>query len=151
MKIAYAFDEVAVLANGVPLTGFGEGDDVIQIARRNDIFSMVVGAKGSGVPVRSSDRSAEVTLGLLQGHEDNAILAAMLAVDERGTFTGVNLLITILASGETVSGRGVITKPADRNMGANLNRYDWVFILENAEFIDAALPEAGAPQIPVIP
>jgi len=145
MKTAYSFAEVAVLVNGVPLTGFGEGDDVVQVTRRNDLFALTIGAKGKGVPTKSADRSGEITLGLLQGHEDNAILSAFLNKDDRGVFTGVNLQITVLKSGERVGGRGVITKPADRNYGVALNRLDWLILIEDLEVFEAPLPEAGVP------
>ncbi len=148
MKYAYSFADVAVLMNGFPLTGFGEGDDVVQITTRTDRFAMVIGAKGKGVPVKSEDRSAEIVLGILQGHEDNAVIGGFLAKDDRsGIFTGVELQIVILKSGERVGGRGVITKPADRNMGAGLNRYDWPIIIEECEFLEGTLPEAVSPSI----
>ncbi len=148
MKYAWSFAEVAIMLNGVPLTGFGEGDDVVQVTTRTDRFSMIIGAKGKGVPVKSEDRSAEIVLGILQDHEDNAVIGGFLAKDDKsGTFTGVELQITVLKSGERIGGRGVVTKYADRNLGAGLNRYDWAVIVEECEFLDKPLPQAGSPSI----
>ena len=127
----YSFTNVAVAVNGVTLSGFGAGDDVIQGRRREDAFSDVVGADGLMLVTKTSNRSGEFIIRLLQGSSDNAYLNALFLAQEAGVFAAVAVSVVDTVTGDSAVGtQGYITKPADMTRGAGANEQEWVFVVE---------------------
>ena len=60
MKV-YSFQNTVMLVNGVEITGWADGDDVIKIARRADSASDKIGASGDMMVSISADKSGEFT------------------------------------------------------------------------------------------
>lgn len=54
---AYSFQNTVAIINGVELSGFAEGDDVISIKRRVDSATDKVGADGKMMVSISADKS----------------------------------------------------------------------------------------------
>lgn len=129
----YAFGENIILLNGIPLSGFAEGDDVIQVKRRNDTFSDKVGADGQMTVVRSSDLSGEITLKFMQGSSGSATLESALALQSvPRVFVPSQFSVYNPVTGEKVASTACyIKKTADFTRGAGLNSEEWVLVCEN--------------------
>ena len=70
----YSFQDTVVLVNGVEITGWADGDDVIGIKRRVDSVSDKMGASGEMMVSVSADRSGEISFKLQQTSSSNKYL-----------------------------------------------------------------------------
>jgi len=137
----YSFQDQVALVNGVPLSGFAEGDDVIQGDRREDAFTDVVGADGKMLVTQTSNRSGDIIFRLLKGSASNAYLGALFAQQERGDFEAVAVSVINTKSGDSQIGtKGYIKKPAPIAMGNGAQAQEWTITVENYEAIFGALP-----------
>ena len=129
----YAFGELIPLINGIPLTGFAEGDDVIQVKRRVDTFSDKVGADGKMTVVKASDRSGEITLKFMQGSTGSAVMESVLSAQSvPRVFIPCQFSLYNPVSAEKVATTtGYIKKSADLTRGAGLNSEEWVIVCED--------------------
>lgn len=137
MKV-YSFQNTVVLVNGVELTGFADGDDVIGIRRRVDSATDKVGADGSMMVALSADKSGEVTLRLLQTSSSNKYLNSLMALQEGGakTFVPISLMFTDTYRNDTATGTiGYLKKPADVIRGAAGNSQEWVIVVERLDIL----------------
>lgn len=132
----YSFNDVVMLVNGVEITGWADGDDVIQVKRRTDSISDKVGAGGDMMASVSADRSGEMTFKLQQTSGSNKYLKNLLALMENSNQTFVPVTVTMqdtyrrdLASGST----GYIKKPADMTRGAQANNQEWTIVVERLD------------------
>ncbi len=129
--ITYSFTNVSVAVNGVTLSGFGAGDDVIQARRREDAFTDLVGADGLMIVTKTSNRSGEFIIRLLQGSRDNAYLSALFLAQEAGVFAAAAISVVDTSTGDSAVGtQGYITKPADMTRGSGANEQEWVIVVE---------------------
>lgn len=126
----YSFKKVIVLVGGIPITGFAEGDDVIQVGRRVDTFDLNVGADGSAVSAQNADRSGEIILRLQQTALSHTFMSAQFALMESGLLTSVPFLlkdagnlVQLAAAAECV-----IQRPADSPYGTALNDREWTLL-----------------------
>ena len=62
----YSFTDITLLVNGVPITGYDEGDDTIILERLNDSITHKIGTDGEMTISISADRSGPVTFRLMQ-------------------------------------------------------------------------------------
>ena len=129
----YSFLNVSLLVNGVEISGYAEGDDVIQVARREDSTQDVVGADGEMSLALNANRSGTVTFRLQQTSNSNAYLSGLVNVGEVGGLgTTVTVQMIDVESGDLAVGtKGYITKPADMARGSNSNAQEWVLVVEN--------------------
>lgn len=123
----YDPSQVIINFSGVQLSGFADGT-FITASRRNDMFTMVVGADGETSRSKSSDRSGEVALTLKATSPSNDILAAIQIADELSN-SGVKPLVITDKSGRTTlfSGTAWLRKPADVEFGMEVNDREWNF------------------------
>lgn len=78
----YSAEQVVLTIAGFPI----EGWQTISIARRTPTFTPIYGIRGKHSRARSSDRSANLVLPILQTQSVNDILSTIHAMDEeRGT------------------------------------------------------------------
>jgi hypothetical protein len=70
----YSFKNITLLVNGVEITGFADGDDVLTASRRVDSASDLIGADGKMMVSLSADRSGEFTFRLQQVSGSNKYL-----------------------------------------------------------------------------
>ncbi len=89
MLATYSPKDVTVLFNGVPLTGWADGDAVITVERSEDAFSLLVGADGDAVALKNANRSGVATLQFLQSSRANAIITAVLKIQDAGLLSPV--------------------------------------------------------------
>lgn len=78
---SYSPDKIVVLVNGIPLTGYGEGD-AIEIAPMSDLSTSKVGIDGDVTRSMSTDRRCRLTVRLMQSSPSNDMLSALVGVDQ---------------------------------------------------------------------
>jgi len=134
----YSFLNTVVLVNGVEITGFADGDDVIQINRRVDSGSDRVGADGNMMFSISADRSGEVTLRLLQTSSSNKYLNSLSALQEGGSRTFVPIVVTFQDTyrNDTATGVfGYLKRPADMTRGNTGQTQEWAIVVERLDIL----------------
>ena len=134
----YSFLDTILLVNGVEMEGYDEGDDVIQMARRNDSATDSVGADGEMTVAISADRSGTVVFRLSQSSSGNAYLSGLTAAQENGSFVPVFVQFKDTRGGDLGSGtQGYINRPADMTNGAGINSREWTITVERLDLLYA--------------
>ncbi len=73
--------DIKVTLNGVPVTGFSEGSDVIQVAYDTDFVEDKVGVTGEGAFVEHNDKRATITLKLLATSLMNDVMSGLVSAN----------------------------------------------------------------------
>jgi hypothetical protein len=131
---AYSFKNTILVLNGVEITGWDEGDDVIDIKRLADSASHKIGAAGDMMVALSADRSAEVSIKLQQTSSSNAYIGSLIDLQEGGaeTFVPISLLFQDTYRNDMAeASAGYIKKPADMKRGTGVGPQEWTFVLES--------------------
>lgn len=68
--------------SGLTLLSFGK-NDLIEVDRSEDTNKLKVGTSGEACWIRSQDRTGIITIPVLQGSEDCALLSALVVRDEK--------------------------------------------------------------------
>jgi hypothetical protein len=134
----YSFLNTVFLVNGVEITGFADGDDVINMERRTDSATDKIGADGNMMVSLSADFSGEVTIKLQQTSSSNKYLTKLLNVQEgRGVaFKPVKLFFQDTYRRDIGSGSlGYIKKPAAMTRGQNGQTAEWSFVVERLDLL----------------
>lgn len=132
----YSFADIVLLVNGVEITGWDEGDDVIQMDRLNDSASHIVGAGGEMVVSLSADRSGEVLFRLQQTSGSNQYLYGLVAAQEEGIFTPAFIQMKDTRGGDLgVGSQGYLPRPAGMTRGVNAQPQEWRVVVENLNMI----------------
>jgi hypothetical protein len=137
MKV-YSFNNTVMLVNGVEITGWAEGDDVIDISRRADSASDKVGADGTMMVSISADKSGEFKFKLQQTSGSNKFLMSLCALQEGGakTFVPVNVLFQDTYRNDMATGTvGYIKKPTDVQRGAQAGNQEWTVVVERLDLL----------------
>lgn len=137
MKV-HSFLNTVVLVNGVEIQGWADGDDVIQISRRNDSASDRVGADGNMMMSISADRSGSFTFRLMQTSSSNKYLMSLVALMEGGarTFVPVQVSFQDTYRNDNVTGVfGYITKPTDVTRGGAGQTQEWTIVVERLDLL----------------
>jgi len=124
MAKTYNPKDVKVTINGVPVTGFTDATDAIQVAREADSVDKKIGITGEGAFVEMNDKSAIVTIKLLATSLMNDVLSAL----ENGN-------VEFAASIEDVRGTTIglgascrVQKPADIAFGNEIGDREWSLV-----------------------
>ena len=134
----YSFQNTVVIVNGVEITGWADGDDVIDIKRRTDSASDKVGADGKMMVSISADKSGEITFKLQQTSSSNKFLMALTALQEAaGTnFVPVTVLFQDTYRNDMAAGTvGYLKKPADMTRGTQAQNTEWVIVVERLDMV----------------
>jgi len=147
MKV-YSFQNTVVLVNGVEITGWADGDDVIKIARRADSASDKIGAGGDMMVSISADKSGEFTFKLQQTSGSNKYLMSLCALQEGGakTFVPVNVLFQDTYRQDMATGTvGYLKRPPELGRGAQAGTQEWTVVVERLDMLlgDPALVGAA--------
>jgi hypothetical protein len=138
---SYSFKNTVMLVAGVPISGFAQGDDVVQGQRRVDAFSDEVGADGNLLVLQNADESGQFTIRLQQSSDSNAYLNGLFQQQARGTFIAVPVTFKDIVNGEIIGGsKGYITKPADVTRGTGANTQEWVLVVEKYDALFVTIP-----------
>ncbi|TXG97750.1 MAG: DUF3277 family protein [Nevskiaceae bacterium] len=134
----YSFLDTVMIVNGVEIVGWDEGDDVITITRLNDSISHKVGAAGEMMISVSGDKSGSFKFKLQQTSSSNAMLSAMLALQEAAgsDFVATNCLFQDTYRQDLAIGTvGYIKKPADMTRGKQGQTQEWEIITERLDLL----------------
>jgi hypothetical protein len=124
----YGMDNVVLQIDGVRIQGFGDGDDVISIERNTDLGTPLIGADGASIVSISADRSAKLTLNLLQTSPANQYLLNKVSRQRAGALTGLtfNIGFVDLSCGESGGcTTAIVTKEAMPQKGKNASEREW--------------------------
>lgn len=132
----YSFLNTLLLVNGVEISGYDEGDDVIALARINDSAAHKIGTDGEMTVSISADRSGTMTFRLLQSSDSNLYLSGLITAQENGLFVPIFAQFLDTKGLDLGSGtQGYITKPADMTRGENANSQEWVVVVERLDLL----------------
>lgn len=132
----YSFLDTILLVNGVPITGFDEGDDVINLERLNDSATHKIGTDGEMTVSISADRSGTVTFRLMQSSDSNAYLSGMINAQENGAFVPIFVQFKDTRGNDLGSGtQGYINRPASMTRGTNVNSQEWIITVERLDLL----------------
>lgn len=124
----YSFTNVNVIFGILEISGFAEGDDVVNISFETEQFKDVAGAKGDVARVQTNDNRATIKVKLLQTSSSYKILMDLFNLDRE---TGANVLpLTVInkETGETFVGNNTwINKAPDIIRGQNANAVEFTF------------------------
>ena len=124
----YSFTNVNVIFGILEISGFAEGDDVVNISFETEQFKDVAGAKGDVARVQTNDNRATITVKLLQTSSSYKVLMDLFNLDRE---TGANVLpltVTNKETGETFVGNNTwINKAPDIVRGQNANVVEFKF------------------------
>lgn len=134
----YSFQNTIVLINGVEITGWADGDDLISIKRRVDSISDKVGGGGNMVISISSDRSGEFSFKLQQTSPSNAYMQNLVNTQEiaGAAFTPISITFQDIYRQDLASGStGYIKKPAELVRGEHANTQEWGVVVESLQMV----------------
>lgn len=114
------------------MSGFDEGDDVINVARLGDSASHVIGADGKMLVSLSADRSGEIGFRLLQSSSSNIIMSGLINGQENGVFVPVFIQFVDTGGNDIASGtQGYMKRQSDMARGVNSGNQEWIVVVEN--------------------
>lgn len=132
----YSFLNTIFLVNGVEITGWDEGDDVISMARVNQSANDKVGVDGEMTVSISADRRGDVSIRLMQTSESNLYLSGLVNAQENGAFVPIFMQFKDVETGDLISAtQGYIKKPADMQRGENAQSQTWEFRGERLDML----------------
>jgi len=132
----YSFQDTIMVVNGVEITGWADGDDVIDIERRSDSITDKMGADGGMMISVGTDKSGSVKFKLMQTSPSNTYLTGLIALQEAAgsTFVPCFLLFRDTYRQDLATGtNGYIKKPAKMTRGAQGNTQEWEIVVERLD------------------
>jgi hypothetical protein len=78
---SYNAKEVAIIAGGFILSGFADGQ-FLNIVPNSDLQELTVGVDGEGTRSAMNNKSAQITVGLMQSSASNPVLESFAASGE---------------------------------------------------------------------
>lgn len=132
----YSFLNTVLLINGVEITGYDEGDDVIQLARLGDSASHIIGADGLMTVNLSADRSGEIIFRVQQTSDSNSYLSGLITAQENGIFVPIFAQFKDTRNNDLGSGtQGYIPRPADMTRGTTMQPQEWRIVVERLDML----------------
>jgi hypothetical protein len=127
----YSFGKTILLINGVQVTGYDEGDDVITMRRLNDNSAHVLSADGVMTVSFSPDRSGEIIFRVNQASDINGLLSSLVTTQEQNVLVPLTVQFTDLNGNDIMSATaGYIPRPADVTRGLNSQSQEWRIVVE---------------------
>lgn len=127
----YNFGKNILLINGVEITGYDEGDDVITCRRLNDNSAHQISADGIMTVSFHPDRSGEILFRVNQASDINGLLSSLVTEQETNTFVPIEVQMTDLNNDDIMSATaGYIPRPADVTRGLNTQSQEWRIVVE---------------------
>lgn len=134
----YSFQDCVMLVNGVEITGWDEGDDVIKVSRRADAITDKVGAGGEMMVSVSADRSGEFAFKLQQTSSSNKYLQQLMDLQQASgsNFVPIGVLFQDTYRNDMASGAsGYLKKPPEMSRGANAGTQEWTVVVERLDLV----------------
>lgn len=116
-----------ITVNGVPVSGFADGD-AVTAARNEDSYSLTIGADGERLRNRSNNNSGRLTFNLMYSSPLNTVFQGLNTLDESTGLGQAAILITDLNSGSSAfAAQAWVVKPPDLTLGMEAGAREWVF------------------------
>lgn len=119
----YNPDDVVLVLGAIIVTGYADGT-FVNVERNEDSFSLTVGSDGEACRARTNNRSGRITFTLGQWSESNALLAALVTLDE-----------------ESPNGDGIVPALVKDNSGTSLHTAEKAWIVKPAASANSREPE----------
>lgn len=122
----HSFKKTVATYNGQRVTGFWEGDDVVNVEPRADIGNLIIGADGRHIFNQSSDDSVLITLKLQSSSPTHKLLMESLEKQKTGIPKGVPFAYhdQIRNEGGSTSETYIVKQPATQG-GTNATVREW--------------------------
>jgi hypothetical protein len=129
----YAPNEIQINYAGYNLRGYADGS-FIRIERRENTFSLAIGADGEAARSQSANASGSVSITLMQTSVSNDVLSKLQQLDEVTGKAMAPLQVTD-AKGRTVcfSQEAWVTKPANVEYGKETGNREWTLECGNLQ------------------
>jgi len=128
---SYSPNDIAIIVNGVPVSGYGDGD-FVSAEYASDAAMLKEGADGSpAISYKRGARGGTITVTLLQTSMSNNYLSSLLFAQKSigGASTTVPILVRNAQGGQTVSMvRAAIQKEPTVTFGPEVSTVEWTFI-----------------------
>lgn len=137
MADTYRSIDVTVSFNGIPLSGFDEGEFIL--AERNEqAYTLKVGSGGEAARAASGNKSGTITVTLMATSKTNAALTAIAVLDEQ-TGDGVGMFSMVDLSGQDVvkADEAWIQKRPAAGKSNEVGSRVWVFETGNLDILVA--------------
>lgn len=139
----YDLKRVTFLVNGVPVTGFQDGDACV-VARNADNFTKQVGADGEVCRSSQNDPSGRITLTLMYSSLSNNALGAIAALDQAFGASSVAVAIIDAKSGtQVLAPNAWIVRDPDITFGRDSGTREWILDCARLQTIHSGIPGAG--------
>ena len=127
----YSADNVSIIVDGTPITGFAEGA-FVDVARAVESATLYMGADGKGAMVINPNKSGTVTIRLAQTSLSNAFLTALEAVKS------VFPIIVKDTNGNSLhtGAKAFISSMPTSSYAQELNSREWVIMVESLIHIE---------------
>ena len=125
----FGMQNVSVVLDGLQVTGFFDGDDVVMVEQNTDVGQLAIGADGFGVYSLSADHSVKITLKLQHTSATHKQLQEKWKGYRGGSAKGFPFSIKDLTSNEGGSTDEcfIMTAPYDQK-GMNATVREWVLV-----------------------
>ena len=125
--------QVSVTFGPIILSGFGDGEQIM-VEPNVESFTLLMGAQGEGARTRSRDKSARVTVRILQTSETNDLLSAVQNLD-RAAGEGIFPLMVKDNGGRSIhlAESAWIVAPPSAAYGAEAGVREWIFETDSME------------------
>lgn len=148
----YSFFNVDLLIDGMPVTGFSDGNDIIMAARNREAHNKIVDARGDVVVNTVADLSGTIVFSLLQVSDWNSILRKKLEQTQgvglsgnAATFLPMQVMMVDKMGKTKVTGINAwISQHPAIVRGSGINTVQWVIDIERLLF-EEGLTENIAP------
>jgi structural protein KPP10_ORF10 len=127
-----------VVINGVEITGYTAGEDVITVERLADAATHKIGVQGSMYVSLSADKSGRCLLKLSALSSSNSYLESLIALQENGadTFTPISMLFQDTFRQDMGQGSaGYMKKLPAIKRGEQASDQEWEIIVENLNLV----------------
>ena len=130
----YDPSKLSVIVGGFIISGFAE-DSLVTVGRREDTFTLTMGADGEGTRSKTNDKSGDVKITLMQTSASNAILTAYAKADELQN-AGVFSLLIKDDSGSSIysAEQAWVVKPPEAEFGKAATTREWSIQTDNLDW-----------------
>jgi len=124
-KVTLAIENLAI--GNVIITGFGEGDDVINVVRNDDGISMATGAKGFVTTSKIANPTGTISVTLQAQSPSNSVFNSLANTKESVSVSIIENNSQKLQAGGAVA---YVVKEADNGRGKNAGERSWDIMVE---------------------
>lgn len=140
---SFDLTKVVFTIDGVPITGFQDGDAIV-IKADADLWSKTVGADGEVVRSRVNNPAGSVDVNLLYSSMSNSYLNTIKALDRALGQGTVAMQVVDLASGTTVIvPQAWVKRQPDITFGREAGPRTWTMDASRIEVVDRGIPGFG--------